>query len=319
MESFSKRKHLGQVQKNGWTIQDNFKLTTIMHKLISICVITYNSSKYIEETLDSILHQDYPHIEVLIGDDCSTDNTPDICRNWIEKNKNRFVNCKFVQTPANCGIVGNYNNVWPLAKGDWIKFIAGDDLLKQDCISTFANNTEDDIDIMCCLRENFRNDSDERWITGEEHLRHHDQLRQIIKKHHYGIICGATLFVRKEYLEINGGFDERYVFAEDYPICMKYLLQGKYIKQIEKPLIEYRNYASVSNSGNPIFLRSHTEAMIEFLPKAALYCRLYHYWYHFKLFGLECRYADKHILKRLGLYFLKAFDIVGYKKYLTAN
>lgn len=284
---------------------------TLQNSLVSICVITYNSSAYIIETLDSILLQDYENIELIISDDHSTDDTCEICSNWIKSNHHHFKNCHLAQLPENKGICANYNHVWPLAKGEWIKFIAGDDRLKPDCISSFVKEIEDNIDIMCCLRENFRNDSPKRWISGEEHLRHKDQLKQVLKHHYFGIVCGATLFVKKKLLEDLNGFDERFMFAEDYPLCMKYLMQGKRIKQIEKPLVEYRNYASVSNSGNPRFVKSHNEAMFEYLPKAALYCKMPHYWYHFKVWRLEYKYSNANFAKRLLVYLLKVFDIVN--------
>lgn len=56
--------------------------------LVSVIVITYNSAKYVLETLESIRVQSYQNIELIISDDCSKDNTIDICRNWIGKMKN---------------------------------------------------------------------------------------------------------------------------------------------------------------------------------------------------------------------------------------
>jgi len=53
--------------------------------LVSVVVVTYNSSKYVEETLESIKNQTYPNIELIVTDDCSTDSTVDIVMNWEEK------------------------------------------------------------------------------------------------------------------------------------------------------------------------------------------------------------------------------------------
>ena len=59
--------------------------------LVSVSVITYNSSKTVLETLESVKTQTYPNIELIISDDCSPDNTVEVCREWIEQNKERFV------------------------------------------------------------------------------------------------------------------------------------------------------------------------------------------------------------------------------------
>ena len=58
--------------------------------LVSIIVITYNSSKYVLETLESAKAQTYENIELIISDDGSTDDTIKICKNWLEKNQDRF-------------------------------------------------------------------------------------------------------------------------------------------------------------------------------------------------------------------------------------
>lgn len=55
--------------------------------LVSVSVITYNSAKTVLETLESIKAQTYQNLELIVSDDCSTDNTVELCRNWIEQNK----------------------------------------------------------------------------------------------------------------------------------------------------------------------------------------------------------------------------------------
>ena len=69
--------------------------------VVTISVITYNSSKYVLETLESIKAQTYPNIRLQICDDCSTDNTIELCKKWIKDNKERFVKTKIIIPPAN--------------------------------------------------------------------------------------------------------------------------------------------------------------------------------------------------------------------------
>jgi alpha-1,3-rhamnosyltransferase len=64
--------------------------------LVSIVVITYNSSSYVIETLESIKAQTYQNIELIVSDDCSKDKTVDVCKKWIEKNKQRFVRTELI-------------------------------------------------------------------------------------------------------------------------------------------------------------------------------------------------------------------------------
>lgn len=67
-----------------------------MKKKVSVVMCTYNGAKYIREQLDSIINQTYPIFEIIIQDDCSTDETVEIIREYIESNKTikLFVNEK---------------------------------------------------------------------------------------------------------------------------------------------------------------------------------------------------------------------------------
>lgn len=101
---------------------------------VTIGVLTYNSSKYVIETLESIKAQTYPNIILQISDDCSTDKTIEICKNWIEKNKERFVKTKIIVPKHNTGVSANANRNWDACETEWFKSIAGDDLLLPNCI-----------------------------------------------------------------------------------------------------------------------------------------------------------------------------------------
>jgi len=105
--------------------------------LVSIIVITYNSSKYVLETLESAKAQTYQNIELIVSDDCSTDNTVEICQEWIAKNKERFVRTELITAEKNTGIPANCNRGVKSVQGEWVKLIAGDDALLPDCIEYY--------------------------------------------------------------------------------------------------------------------------------------------------------------------------------------
>ena len=105
--------------------------------LVSIPVITYNSSKTILDTLDSIKMQTYDNIELIISDDASSDNTVSICKEWISKNQSRFVRVELIEGRLNVGISANANRAADVCKGIWIKGIAGDDILFPDSIGKY--------------------------------------------------------------------------------------------------------------------------------------------------------------------------------------
>ena len=102
--------------------------------IITVSVLTYNSSKFVIETLNSIKSQTYPNLILQISDDCSDDNTIGICRKWIEVNKARFIKCKILLPDCNTGVSANCNRAWDNCETVYLKDVAGDDLLLPNCI-----------------------------------------------------------------------------------------------------------------------------------------------------------------------------------------
>ena len=80
-----------------------------VYPLISIIAITYNSAKYIVELLESAKAQTYSNIELIISDDCSTDDTVAVCNSWIVKNTTLFNKLTLITAEKNTGIAPNVN------------------------------------------------------------------------------------------------------------------------------------------------------------------------------------------------------------------
>ncbi len=97
----------------------------VSQPVVSICSITYNHEKYIEEALDSFLMQetDFP-FEIVIDDDCSTDATAGIIEKYIEKYPN-IINANL--RDKNVGATRNFLENMKRAKGEYIALCEGDD------------------------------------------------------------------------------------------------------------------------------------------------------------------------------------------------
>ena len=98
--------------------------------LVTICIPVYNGSAYISDSLSSALKQTYTNCEILIVDDCSTDNTLEIIQQFEKLNSNIRVH----KNDRNLGLVGNWNKCIELARGNWIKFIFQDDTMENSCV-----------------------------------------------------------------------------------------------------------------------------------------------------------------------------------------
>lgn len=91
--------------------------------LISIITPNYNSEKFIAETIESVVSQSYKNWELLIVDDCSTDNSTIIIEEFIEKDKR----IQLIKLQQNGGAAITRNKGVSLAKGDYIAFLDSDD------------------------------------------------------------------------------------------------------------------------------------------------------------------------------------------------
>ena len=110
--------------------------------LVSIIVVTYNSARYVIETLESAKVQTYDNIELIVTDDCSTDNTVTICKDWLADHHERFVQTSLITSDKNTGPAPNCNRGMNAANGEWIKCIAGDDMLLENCIQSNIEFTQ---------------------------------------------------------------------------------------------------------------------------------------------------------------------------------
>lgn len=107
---------------------------------ISIITITYNSEKTLEETIKSVISQDYDNLEYLIIDGKSTDGTLDI----VEKYRNKI---SFVLSEPDRGISDAFNKGIKYATGEIIGIINSDDLLLPDALKTIARNYDSTVDV----------------------------------------------------------------------------------------------------------------------------------------------------------------------------
>ena len=92
--------------------------------VVSIITPTFNCGKFIVETIDSILSQTYAKWELIISDDCSTDNTKEVIKPYLEKD----TRIKYICNVKNSGAAVTRNNALRVAKGKWIAFLDSDDL-----------------------------------------------------------------------------------------------------------------------------------------------------------------------------------------------
>lgn len=102
---------------------------------VSVLIPAYNYAQYLPEAIESVLAQTYSDFELIIVDNCSTDNTEDI----VQKYSIQDQRIQYIKNQENIGMFRNYNQALLYAKGDYIKFLNADDLLYPHALRSFLD------------------------------------------------------------------------------------------------------------------------------------------------------------------------------------
>ena len=98
-----------------------------MGDLVSIIMPSYNTGRFIKETIEAVLAQSYTNWELLIVDDCSTDHTDHVVAEYLPDQRIRYI-----KNEKNSGAAASRNRALREAKGRWIAFLDSDDLWTSD-------------------------------------------------------------------------------------------------------------------------------------------------------------------------------------------
>lgn len=112
--------------------------------MISIVTSVYNASDTIDRTIESVLSQSFSDWELVIVNDCSTDNTLDVVKYYANLDSRIKIINHSVNMGAGCARKTGINNI----SGEWMTFLDSDDYLKEDCLevlNTYANAYDVDI------------------------------------------------------------------------------------------------------------------------------------------------------------------------------
>jgi alpha-1,3-rhamnosyltransferase len=192
------------------------------------------------ETLESAKAQTYQNIELIITDDCSKDHTVELCRNWLKENEERFVRTELITSEKNTGISPNVNRGYNAARGEWIKSIAGDDLLIDSSIEVYINfcNQTPECNIVFGKLLKLQNGNlTEMPIPQLFKLDINEQKKLVFLG---SGIQAPGLFLKKSFYVKLGGFDEQYKFIEDLPFWIKVSRNNELFYFINEHVVKYR-------------------------------------------------------------------------------
>ena len=234
--------------------------------VVTVKVLTYNSSRYVLETLESIKAQTYPYLALVISDDCSTDKTVKICKEWVEKNKDRFVSAQILESSVNTGVSANDNRAEKACSTTWVKTLAGDDLLLPNCIQDNMDYVEEHLETVYLFSKinvfggkKSTNDSLRNYFNDDFFkLSAEEQYKELV----FGeckIAAPTGFYNIKKIRELGLLVDERIPMMNDRPKWINALKSGITFHFMDKETVGYRVHQkslSTSKYKSPVFFRS---------------------------------------------------------------
>ena len=187
-------------------------------KLVSIILPTYNGANYIKDALDSILKQTYTNWELIIVDDCSTDNTLEIIQEYAQKD-NRI---KIITNNTNKKLPASLNIGFEAAHGEYFTWTSDDNMYKENAIEYMADflDKNTDVDLVSCNFD-FINEDGSYNNTFTNLVKNRCPL-QLVKQCN----VGACFMYRKGIAQKVGKYNTDMFCAEDYDYWCRVAIAG---------------------------------------------------------------------------------------------
>ena len=212
------------------------------NKKIDILMATYNGEKYLKAQIESILNQTYKNINLIISDDCSTDNTRQILKKYEEND-----NIQIYYQKENLGSIRNFEFLLSKVENELYMLSDQDDIWLDNKVEETLNNLEkEDADLVFTdlevVDENLN-------IIDKSFNRKMGKIHKIQKtlktdelEYLYNNITGCTIMSKKEFISKILPFpkDSKYIIHDSW-IGLIVSLNGK-ISYLDKPLIKYRQH-----------------------------------------------------------------------------
>lgn len=207
---------------------------------VHILIFTYNQESIVKDTLESVLNQSYSNItKIIIADDGSTDNTPNIINYYASNNPS----IKPILAKKNKGIAYNMNRALNCADGEYVSFLDGDDIMRKQKIENQVNYLNANQDLAGCAHDMDVFDTCKGEFLGKysETINFKKIEGRIDVKSIFDpalLICPSSIMYRIEKIPING-LDTRIKYWYEFLFIVEVLMNGD-IGFIDKVLGEYR-------------------------------------------------------------------------------
>ena len=206
------------------------------NKTLTVLMSAYNSEHFISETIDSILNQTFKDFIFLIIDDCSTDNTLKIIKEYEEKDKR----IEIIKNNINLGFTNSLNNGIKRIKSDYIARMDSDDICDPTRFEKQMNYMQKHNLDICGTNLIYFDDKGE---LGRKKYR--DVKDTILIE---SPICHASTIIKREYFDKYGGYNPEYKVAQDYDLWLKFYSKGAKFGIVPEYLFFYRQHPQMAKA-----------------------------------------------------------------------
>ena len=226
--------------------------------LVTCFTLVYNTGPFVIEALKSVQANNYPNLNAVIIDDCSSDDSVRIVEDWIRENNYK---CTFIKHEKNQGVCKSLNEVMTLAKGEYI-FGVSDDLIGSNYIRTSLHAMTGAGSDYCLSYCNSNVVDEQGSLVADDYYAYNhfsfekmpsgDAYREILLSN---FINGIGAMYRRSYIDEVGRYDDS-LFFEDWDLHIRLLKRYKVLK-INQTLTAYRiRKNSISGGNNPRYYES---------------------------------------------------------------
>lgn len=201
--------------------------------LVTVICTCYNHGLFIHESLDSVLFQTYPRIEMIIIDNGSQDHSLQVIRKWLQFNKSN-ISCTTFFYPRTINYCQSFNRALSLIKGGFVVDLSGDDILLETHVARAVEALEKEQGPVYFSNAYLKNEQNGRLNTfypidrngsmvGKIHSG--DIYAQVVKRNY---LCAATIVFRTEVLLHEGGYDENLSY-EDFDVIVRMARKYRFV------------------------------------------------------------------------------------------
>ncbi len=240
---------------------------------ISVIMPVFNTEKYLDDSIQSILNQSFCDFEFIIVDDCSTDTSFEICEKYAKKDKR----IQLYRNKKNMWISFTRNRLISLSQTNYIATQDSDDISEKERLKLCYEFLENNKNYAVVSGNNTIIDEAWKIIWCRKYSDHIENT--ILKK---SPISGASSLFRKDVFEKVWWYDATLNYGEDYDLWLRLFANSYKIKNLQENLLQYRvrKWQTKSNKlketlKNTLFIQKR--AITKYKIKASFSDRVYHF------------------------------------------